>query len=131
MQLANSRRLIKGIQLLLNDLIWQIAILGEGGFAPYNVTFPAVLCKIHSLLYSMCRQLRVFANPILCFDTAFLMTTSCSRNLDHHRTAHLEWQINTHSPLPKITLHHSCNSLLSDSFSMMLCLLLKIHIGKT
>lgn len=50
MQLANSRRLIKGIQLLLNDLIWQIATLGEGGFAPHNVAFPAVLCETHSPL---------------------------------------------------------------------------------
>jgi len=40
MQLANSRRLIKGIQLLLSDLIWQIATLGKGGFAPYDV-FPS------------------------------------------------------------------------------------------
>lgn len=72
MQLANSRRLIKGIQLLLNDLIWQIATLGEGAL-------------LHTMLLSQqcihCAENSPLAEAVL--GRAFPRTTLGSGTLDH------------------------------------------------
>lgn len=95
MQLANSTRLIKGIQLLLNDLIWQIATLGEGALLHTMVLSQQCIHCVH----------KAPPQQRLCWALAELS----------------QGQLLAQGPwitpaLPTLTSHHCCNSLPSDSF---------------
>lgn len=116
MQLANSRRLIKGIQLLLNDLIWQIAALGEGAL-------------LHTMVLSQqcihcVQKTPLLAEPVLGTGRALPRTTSCSGTLDHLWTAQWEWQMITPGPSP--WSHHTTVTILffltasQDAFGLFL-----------
>lgn len=89
----------------------------RGGLCSIRRYFPSSAAQDTSIVVLWERGTYGFCKSV--FGSSFLNNHFLVKDLDQHWSVHLEWQTDTHTPLPKVTLHHSCNILLSDSFSMM------------